>query len=259
VFAAIAAGGGTAVTIGPPSTTADATALVACVVAMAVAEVDAVIGMTDCTVVVMDVGNVGAVADGKESNAAEATAEADSVDVVTVVVVVAVTVVVAATSSLATGASTLVDATAPVVDCFLGKRGDDLTDGRLTVGFAETVGLGPATASVDGCGRLVVLGDLSGSGDLGGTGLRGVDGNFLRGDDLTAAALLAIGMVGGFPTTEVFRPLVAPIAADGCLVDEPDVRLPAIDKSLVDAESRFLSVVLVGGPRLLSTIRGSDD
>jgi len=47
VFAAMAAGGGTAVTIGPPSTTGEATALVACVVAMAVAEVDAVIGILD--------------------------------------------------------------------------------------------------------------------------------------------------------------------------------------------------------------------
>jgi len=145
------------------------------------------------------------------------------------------------------------------VDCFLSKPGDDLTGGRLTVGFAETAGLGPATTLVDGCGRLGVLGDLSGSGDLGGTDLRGVGGNFLRGDDLMAAALLAIGMVGGFPTTEIFRSPVASLAADGCLVDEPDVRLPAIDKSLVDADSRFLSVVLVGGPRLLSTIRGSDD
>lgn len=92
VFAAMAAGGGTAVTIGPPSTTGEATALAACVVAMAVAEVDAEIGMTDCTVVVVDAANVDATVDGKETSAAEA----DAVDVV-VVVIVAATVVVGVT------------------------------------------------------------------------------------------------------------------------------------------------------------------
>jgi len=269
VFAAIAAGGGTAVTIGPPSTTGEATALVAWVVAMAVAEVDAVIGMADCTVVVADVANVGAEVDGTDSNAADAAADADSVDVVAVFIVVVTTVVAATVFMLLSaggwttsfgGASALDDATAVAIDCFLGKRGDDLTGGRPTVGLAETVGLGPATASVDGCCRLGVFGDLSGSGDLGGTGLRGVGGNFLRGDDLTAASLLAIGTDGGFPTaTEVFRPPLAPLAAGGCLVDEPVVRLPVADRSFVDADSRLLSVVMVGGRRLPSTIRDSDD
>jgi len=266
VFAAMAAGGGTAVTIGPPSTTGEATALVACVVAMAVAEVDAVIGLTGCTVVVVDAANVGAVVNGgKESNAADG----DVVDVV-VVVIVAVTVAVAATvlttlsgGGRATsfgGASALDDATAAAVDCFLGKRGDNLTGGRMTVGFAATVGLEPAAMLVDGCDRLGVLGDLSGNGDLGATGLRGVGGNFLRGDDLTAAALLAVGTVGGFPVaTGVFRPPVAPLAADGCLMDELDVRLPVADRSLVDADSRFLSAVMAVGRRLSSTIRDSDD
>lgn len=266
VFAAMAAGGGTAVTIGPPSTTGEATALVACVVAMAVAEVDAVIGITDCTVVVVvDAANVGATVDGNESNAADA----DAVDVVAVFIV-AVTVAVAATvftplsgGGRATsfgGASALDDTTAVAVDCFLGKRGDNLTGGRMAVGFAATIGLEPAAVLVDGCDRLGVLGDLSGSGDLGGTGFRGVGGNFLRGDDLTAAALLAVGTVGGFPVaTGVFRPPVAPLAADGCLVDEPDVRLPAADRSLVDADSRLLSTVMAVGRRLSSTIRGSDD
>lgn len=46
VLAAMAAGGGAAVTNGPPETTGEATAFVACVVAIAVAEVDAVIGAT---------------------------------------------------------------------------------------------------------------------------------------------------------------------------------------------------------------------
>lgn len=46
VLAAMAAGGGAAVTIGPPLTTGMAMAFVACVVAIAVAEVDAVTGAT---------------------------------------------------------------------------------------------------------------------------------------------------------------------------------------------------------------------
>jgi len=216
---------------------------------------------------VVDVDNVGAAVDGKESDAADA----DAVDVVEVVIV-AVTVAVAATvftplsgGGRATsfgGASALDDVTAAAaaVDCFLGKRGDNLPGGRMTVGFAATVGLEPAAVLVDGCDRLGVLGDLSGTGDLGGTGLRGVGGIFLRGDDLTAAALLDVGTVGGFPVAPVvFRPPVAPLAADGCLVDEPDVRLPVADRSLVDADSRLLSAVMAVGRRLLSTIRDSDD
>lgn len=61
VLAAMAAGGGAAVTIGPPETTGEATALVAWVVAMAVAEVDAVTGDTPIAVtgvVIVDVGAV---------------------------------------------------------------------------------------------------------------------------------------------------------------------------------------------------------
>lgn len=265
VFAAMAAGGGTAVTIGPPSTTGEATALVACVVAMAVAEVDAEIGMTDCTVVVVDAANVGATAGGKESNVAEA----DAVDVV-LVVIVAATVGVGITvftplsgdgrTTSFGGASALDDAVAPAVNCFLGKRGDNLTGGRMAVGFAATVGLEPAAVLVDGCDRLGVLGDLSGSGDLGGTSLRGVGGNFLRGDDLTDAVLLTVGTVGGFPVaTDIFRPPATPLTDDGCLVDEPDVRFPVADRSLVDADSRLLLAVMAVGRRLLSTIRDSDD
>lgn len=130
----------------------------------------------------------------------------------------------------------------------------------MTVGFAATVGLGPAAVFVDGCDRLGVLGDLSGRGDLGGTSLRGVGGNFLRGDDLTDAVLLVIGTVGGFPVViGVFRPPAAPLTTDGCLVDEPDVRFPVADRSLLDADSRLLLAVMAVGRRLSSTIRDSDD
>jgi len=224
----MAAGGGTAVTIGPPSTTGEATALVACVVAMAVAEVDAVIGITDGgTAAVVNVADVDVTVDG-ESNAAA------DVDVIgaAVVDVVAVTVAIAVTAFTPLsgvgwwtsfgGISGLDRAAA--VDCFLGKRGDDLTGGRMAVGLLPTI------ASVDGCGRLGVFGDLSGSGDLGGTGLRGVDGIFLRGDDLTTVgtvgglAITAIGAAGGLAVTAgVFREPTAPPGADGCFVD-PDVR-----------------------------------
>jgi len=277
VFAAMAAGGGTAVTIGPPSTTAEATALAACVVAMAVAEVDAVTGLTaDGTVEVVavvaavDAVNViGVVAvDGEESNAV-ADADVDAAVVVTATVA-APTVF---TEPLSGGgratsfggvsvfadaaATATVAAAAVAVDCFLGKRGDNLTGGRLTVG------LFPATALATGCVRLGVLGDLVGSGDFGGTAasLRGVGGNFLRGDDLTAAAVFA-GTVGGLPAAAgVFRPAAAPPPVD-CLVDEPDVRFPATDRSLVDADSCLppaVVVVAAGGRRPSArAIRGSD-
>jgi len=274
VFAAMAAGGGTAVTIGPPSTTAEATALAACVVAMAVAEVDAVTGLTaDGTVQVVavaaavDAVNVigaAAVVDGEESNAV-----ADADDDVDAATVAAPTVFTEPLSGggRATsfgGASVFADAAAAVaaavaVDCFLGKRGDNLTGGRLTVG------LFPATALATGCARLGVLGDLVGSGDFGGTAasLRGVGGNFLRGDDLTAAAVFA-GTVGGLPAAAagVFRPPAAPPPV-GCLADEPDVRLPAADRSLVDADSCLPAAVVAvaaGGRRPSArAIRGSDD
>lgn len=144
------------------------------------------------------------------------------------------------------------DAVAEAIGCFLGKRGDNLTGGRLTVGFAAAAcGLLPATALATGCCRLGVLGDLSGSGDFGGTGLRGVAGNFLRGDDLTATGLLAVGTDGGLPATAgVFRLPTAPlVAAVGCLVDEPDVLFPVADRSLVDADNCLPPVALAGGRR----------
>lgn len=278
VFAAMAAGGGTAVTIGPPSTTAEATALAACVVAMAVAEVDAVTGLTADGIVqvvavaaavdAVNVIGVAVVVDGEESNAV-----ADD-DVVAAAVVVAATVAAPTvfTEPLSDGwratsfggASVFEDADAAAaavaVDCFLGKRGDNLAGGRLTVG------LFPATALATGCARLGVLGDLVGSGDFGGTAaasLRGVGGNFLRGDDLTAAAVFA-GTVGGLPAAAagVFRPPAAPPPV-GCLPDVPDVRLPAADRSLVDADSCLppaVVAVAAGGRRPSArAIRGSDD
>lgn len=273
VLAAMAAGGGTAVTIGPPSTTGEATALIACVVAMAVAEVDAVIEMLDGTGIVVDTVNVGAavnvgvvvnvgaaVNDGVAVDDGELAAAATTADVfVFVVVVVAdtttdLTPISGGGGRVTTGfggASGLDDATA-AVNCFLGKRGEDLTGGRLGIGFVA-VDL-PATASATaGCVRLRVLGDLSGSGDLGGTGLRGVGDNFLRGDDFTDA-----GTAGGFPVAVgVFRP---PLAADGSFV-YPEVRLPATDRSFVDADNRFpsVAVAMTGGRRRSPTIRGSDD
>lgn len=275
VFAAMAAGGGTAVTIGPPSTTAEATALAACVVAMAVAEVDAVTGLTaDGTVQVVAVvaavdavNGIGAAAvDGEVSNAV---ADADDDPAVVVTATVAAPTVFTEPLSgggRATsfgGGSVFADAAAVAVavaiDCFLGKRGDNLTGGRLTVG------LFPATALATGCVRLGVLGDLVGSGDFGGTAasLRGVGGNFLRGDDLTAAAAVLAGTVGGLPAAAgVFRPPAAPPPV-GCLMAEPDVRLPAADRSLVDADSCLppaVVVVAAGGRRPSArAILGSDD
>lgn len=273
VFAAMAAGGGTAVTIGPPSTTAEATAFAACVVAMAVAEVDAVTGLTaDGTVQVVAVAAavdavnvIGAAAvDGEESDAVADT-DVDAAVVVTATVAGAIVFTEPFSGGRRAtsfgGASVFPDAAAAAavaVDCFLGKRGDNLTGGRLTVG------LFPATALATGCVRLGVLGDLVGSGDFGGTAasLRGVGGNFLRGDDLTAAAVFA-GTVGGLPAAAgVFRPSAAPPPV-GCLVDEPDVRFPAADRSLVDADSCLPPAVVVmaaGGRRPSGrAIRGSDD
>lgn len=88
VLAAIAAGGGAADTIGPPVTTGEATALVACVVAIAVADVDAVTEDDGAAVAVTAVVGVvvtgtgaaiigGAVADDDDN-------EPSDVDVVTV-------------------------------------------------------------------------------------------------------------------------------------------------------------------------------
>lgn len=77
VLAAMAAGGGAAVTIGPPETTGEATALVACVVAMAVAEVDAVTGETPRAVTGVGMVDVDGVATNVVTVAAVGSGDAD--------------------------------------------------------------------------------------------------------------------------------------------------------------------------------------
>lgn len=219
------------------------------------AEVDAV---TDVTIMVVTVATVAATAvvagvatavigtvvvviDCK-SAAAKVVAVVDEPDTAAVVVVVTVSIVATAVFANCTpssfcdggGAFGLLDVTG-CTGCFLRGRGDDLTTGggRLVAAagrVAALVAAGLTTAILaGGCGFFEILGDLTGNGDLGGTGFRGVggpDSNFLRGDDL---AVDVAGTGGGL--------------------------LVITDRSFVDTDS----LCLVMGRRRLAAIRGSDD
>lgn len=272
VFAAMAAGGGTAVTIGPPSTTAEAMALVACVVAMAVAEVDAVIGMTGT----VDVGvraevAVFAVAVFPVTRAVAGPTVRDDVyegsdgAVVATAVVVAAAVTVTCTSPcvfvvvFGEGAlSALLEGTV-ATECFLDIRGDDLTAGcgRLAaaaglvapvllapvIGLAATVGL----AATAGLAATVGLAATAGPTAAGGCDRLGVLGDLSGNGDLGCS----FRGVGG-PDWPGF------LRGDD-LVDGTSGGLPAVavfDRSFVDTDNRCL----VAGERLRPVaIRGSDD
>jgi len=291
VLAAIAAGGGAADTIGPPVTTGEATALVACVVAMAVADVDAVTedcaaaavtGAIDAVVVVTGTAGVivGAIdgdgsADGVDATAVDAVAVGVTVVVAAVVDVETAGVVADVAAATAGGCvSASFDGcggSCTFVCCFLGRRGDDLAGGgRLTT--EDLAGGGRLTTGdlADGCECLGVLGEPAGGREClgvlgepaGGRECLGVLGEPAGGngdldDDVTLRGCNGppVGnFLRGDDFTAVAAVTAAVVGAGGGLLTVV-VGFQDFDRSFVDTDSRCLAA----SRWRLAEIRGSDD